>query len=747
MKEIDLENNILIPDGNPANANAQEISEEERIRRKEDYVLEYRSEANAESFVNNEAREHNNIQKSTRQAIKEVMGEEVYDDVDEMFSGDRKDRKVKIHHSTGNKWLRSGADVIQLDFAGSGYETNWKEHKEHYGEIDRDELSPKEIQKEYGTKVKKEDGTSLGNIYLRRREYTDSQGNTFEKKRYDIGGACPSTRGAINLGKNSIESLKSTTRDLTADFLKTHLDRWLAGTETPHDIHISLTGWSRGAVAAGQAAKKINAWLEAYKQKNQDIEKYLKHIKLDMVLRDPVPGFITNWHLSSCNLRNIPNLNTTVICTMAQEHFDMFFPLQQVKGAKKLILSVGEHKLDLEDVDKSQEEEAADGKQHQAGYFDAETGEVFRGSGLSELPDGVYISDDKRNLIRITSYSQIGKLMSSVYGKTSPQSSRATNIHKMVRDWFVENSLETGFADEKTRIAETANNTTTQERILFSPNKRLEPVKRVIRELRELMRTNPSKEDIVKKNEAVIKACRAYMKKTRIPAAGDSAYRVNLVSDMLSFTMRENNHLKKELNKERGIDVPHPLEDQMRAFREKLENREGYLQRKLDKEKSRLEKETEIRNYINQTASICRNHLAALDRTTGIIMNSEEYDDYHKILTYGSRLGDHTSIDQFSYLLKKMTKVASEYVQEHKGIVGPLTSDGKTRFRSAKLILNYAKSMGMEVEKKSMYLGEKERPIGNQVARRKAIVKELKAKVPAPGSNRQAKEATKAMGL
>ncbi|MBR4200547.1 MAG: hypothetical protein IKQ91_04625 [Oscillospiraceae bacterium] len=38
----------------------------------------------------------------------------------------------------------------------------------------------------------------------------------------------------------------------------------------------------------------------------------------------------------------------------------------------------------------------------------------YRGSGISELPDGVYLSDEKRNLIRVTRYSQVDQIINLV---------------------------------------------------------------------------------------------------------------------------------------------------------------------------------------------------------------------------------------------------------------------------------------------------------------------------------------------
>lgn len=293
-------------------------------------------------------------------------------------------------------------------------------------------------------------------------ERTRSDGEkSFQKLRYTIAGPTPGEyygAGLFNLGEYSIENTKMYARRFAKEFLEPHFRAWLSGSEEPHEIHISLEGHSRGAVAAGQAVKKIHGWISAYAEANPQLKPYLDRIKFDLRLYDPVPWAVTDWHLKSCKLRNILNLNTTVVCSMAQNHTDFLFPLQHVKGARKLILTTQDHFMDFPRKDVTQTESFADGKDHRLGYYDPETGEMYRGSGLSEMPDGIYISDEKNRVVRITSYSQLTRLFGSVYGAESPQRIRGKYIHHMVRDWFVEHDLEMSFPDKRTREAETIRN-------------------------------------------------------------------------------------------------------------------------------------------------------------------------------------------------------------------------------------------------------------------------------------------------
>ena len=708
---------------------------DKKVLERQNYTMEKLTVEELEAFELNDARRFHDIKKSNRQAIKEVMGEEVYDDIDEMYTGKLEDRKVVIHHAQGNKWLKSGEDVLEMNFLGSARTDEWREHKRKDGFIDTDGKTDDQILAEYGTPAQNADGKAYSYIRFKDREFDDGNGHTFKKRKYVIGGTTPGLFGALNVGENSIENVKYYGRDFAAKFLKPHFDRWIDGNEDPHDLHISLTGWSRGAVAAGQAIKKIDEWIQKYKLEHPGIEQHLGRVKIDALLKDPVPGAITNFHLSTCNLRYIPNLNMTVYCTLASDHYDLLYPFQHVKGAKKLILATEKHDLDFERVDYSQKAQLEDGKAHQSGFYDAETGEFFRGTGVSQLQNGVYICDDRHNLVRLSSYSQLGKLMKSVFEKGGPQRTRKKNLHKMVRDWFVENTLEMGFADEETRTAAKEKNRYVEDRILASPNKRIAPVRDALRGLRELMQGQPSRQQIVQQNQRLITVCREYMKKTAIPASGDSEYRVNLVSDLLSFTMRETNQLNTEIRRETDPNYTGELDAKIRAHRERLDQKEGALERKLQKEQGRLQKEKTIANYIKETKKLCTNYLGDLrarDRNRLAGITSDEYDAMTEALERGSNLNRTTaSATELIEVLREISKATDKYVETHKGIVGPLTDDGRFRQNVAKSFSDFSKDMGRKTEELSAYLADRDLPLDKNIQRREEGINSLTQKIAA----------------
>ena len=84
---------------------------------------------------------------------------------------------------------------------------------------------------------------------------------------------------------------------------------------------------------------------------------------------------------------------------------------------------------------------------HRAGYTNAKTGEVYRGSGLSELPEGVYIMDETRTLIRLNSKEKALNMLKEVYKdtykilgknaiKSKIQGSRKNRLKEVVEAWF-----------------------------------------------------------------------------------------------------------------------------------------------------------------------------------------------------------------------------------------------------------------------------------------------------------------------
>ena len=258
------------------NDDAYRAERNELARENTEYILDEIPERKRQTekeriFSPNAGQLHNKITVSASQAVGEVIGSAVYDEIDEMSRGKLADRKVKLHHSTGTKHQKEGHDVLQLEFAGSGGHDVLKKHKDRNGGIDDiKNMTKEEAEAKYGKKAKKPGSTKNEFDYIRYKESTMETpgGKTATKKRYAFAGATPDLpgilRGLINLGEYSIENCRNYAKHYGAEFLGPRFDKWLSGEEEPKPIHIDITGRSRGAVVAGQAAKYINDWVQSY---------------------------------------------------------------------------------------------------------------------------------------------------------------------------------------------------------------------------------------------------------------------------------------------------------------------------------------------------------------------------------------------------------------------------------------------------------------------------------------------------
>ncbi|MBR1598484.1 MAG: hypothetical protein IJ661_06240 [Lachnospiraceae bacterium] len=667
-------------------------AEKQKLRDNKDYTMTEMSDDALEHIEFNYGQKERGIVKTNRQAIKEVFGEEIYDDIDEAHKGTKEERKVLIHHAKGNRQLRDGADVLEFDLAGSTFNEARKEYlgqhgNNNVGNVSREKIK-KSIQVQYGELAKDSKGNTFKKIRVKEKEVKVGD-KTFTKKRYTISGP-----PFINFGKHSIESNRVYVRDFAKSHIKPLFEKWARGEEEPHDIQINITGHSRGAVASVESAIYINDWMKDYAKKHPECEKFMSRVKFDVLQRDPVPGIGTKLRFGYRDIRDIPNLNATMFCSMAQEHNDMIFPLENVRGAKRIVIGTTEHGMDLSRIDLSQMNRKDDGLSHQAGFYNAENGEYYRGSGIAEIPEGVYIADDRNNVVRITSYSQVGKLVSAVHEGASwgIQTGRVGVIHEMVRDWFVDNTLSISYQSETERYAAQDKGKDAMDKIMKSNVSRLKPVKKEIEKLDKLMASGASKEEIMEANKGLIKACKAYVGKTRVPCTGDSEYRMNLVSDVLTFTERENNYLERGLDKKKDM------------------TREGSLDRQIAREDKRLANDKDIKNMMDDAAKACRDTLKALSETRKGKSNSAEYEDFVKMLKVGATLSENRSIDDYTRIMGHVKRTADAYVKTHEGLfVGPVSDVGKTR-------LKYAQAMSSYTTENIKVMDEKARTVGDRTA-------------------------------
>lgn len=700
----------------------------QKIRDREHYVIKEKTDDELEKFNITEGHKKHKITKSTRNAIKEVYGDDIYDDIDEMSKGDEADRTVKIHHALGNKFIRKGEEVLELDYAGSGFKEARREYHGQHGKrfSDGTRSSDESILSEFGPLVKKGKTTFK---YLRAKTTkVELKDKKMEKTRYTIAGPSPENGGFWNFGEYSIESTREYGKDFSAAFLSEIFEKWNKKQESPHNVHINITGHSRGAVAAGECVRLVAKWMRDYAKEHPEAKNYDKNVMFDMLLRDPVPGMITSWFFGSQDYRKIPNANVTVFCSMGQEHSDLAFPLQDVRGQKRLIIGMTGHDMDLGNIDFSQRVHSDDGLAHKEGFYDAETGEIFRGSGVAEMPEGVYITDDKFNMIRITSYSQVSKLINSVYAGKSMQSRRVAVIQNMARNWFVDNELKMGFANEDDYEDARVKNEENVEKILATNNKRIAPVRDAVKALKLAEKQGASIQELIKIRSDIIKLGKKYMAKTKLPNSGDSQYRMDLVSDIVTFTMREKNYLTREFNLDNGKDVEgRALDEKIRAHKERLEKKPGALERKLEKEQKRLTKDKSSADIINQTKMYCETAERTLNEMRKNKAKSESYNNFIDVIKEGKNLSADMSINSFKNYLTKLSKVSEQYKKKHST---PDSDEGKLTLKFSEGFMDMSKKAFDSFDKSTNYIVDKNKSLNSIIEGRNKKIGELEKKLP-----------------
>ncbi len=466
-------------------------SEEEKnvIRQKENYILPKLSPDELDYHAPNVSQEKINAAMTNRDAIKEIYGEDAYAAIDATYMASEGIRSIPIHHSLGSRAMDRREPVLELDFAGSGYAQTRKEHRGLGGvavdEGANDTDLEQALRLQYGSKVTKIGNKNISSNHIRKKSTTR---NGMTKERYSFPGPSADNFGLSDTGSYNIATNTSYALEIAISFLTPLMEEYR---ENPNNIsfntpiHINITGHSRGAIAASETLFEIKEWLSA----QPGMEDFANLVHFDLLQRDPVPGpDVIAKRKNNADFRNLTNVNATTIYTTVadKDAFGVAFRPQRVRGQKRIIVGTMPHSAGLEGVDLSQTNVAQDESAHGWGFYDPENHEYYRGSGLAELPDGVYITDEKRNLFRITQYSQIDKLMNLVNpedGWVANQAPRQIRIRNIVKNWMIDNPEKLIYPSKENRKKCLADAETNKAILMNSSNSWLLPVQNAIRAL------------------------------------------------------------------------------------------------------------------------------------------------------------------------------------------------------------------------------------------------------------------------
>lgn len=329
------------------------------------------------------------------------------------------ERTAALYKSEGTKLSQNGTYVLEISVAGSGYWTFRSEHKDIGGKMSfrsrRDEREGLDelVEEKLGLRVGPKDAK-----YTFKKD-TLINGRTMKTK-FSIGGCGSDTGiGAVNGGYYKIEQNRQHILETAKRQLDPLFQSWKAGKkDVPQRMELMFRGHSRGAVATGQGAMLVNAWIM------KEYPEFRDRVHFNIVQLDPVPGLGSN---SGVNERIDylhpteemiaagmteplkPTDDTTVFISGTMEQEDImhnlgFFNPQNVHGAKRVIVTRSKHSIYLDQFDDTQK----DGRHFTA--FTDEKGDAYRSYGISRLKPGVYVADQDHNLIHMENTEEIDKV-------------------------------------------------------------------------------------------------------------------------------------------------------------------------------------------------------------------------------------------------------------------------------------------------------------------------------------------------
>lgn len=623
-----------------------------RTRLKDDYVMPVTSEKGDNNYKANLAQVpawRGGI--SNRAAAKAVFGDAAYDLIDEARKGSVQKRTVPLHHSRGNRQLMQGEPVLELDFAGTGFIQTRRDHHgldgwdEPKKEGAGNERLARLLNQEYGELV-----PGYKHIREKNTTVTAQNGQEMTKKRYTVAG--PNTRNNNDYAINNMREFgKNKILDFVKPILKDYKERLENGAD-PADlppIHVNITGHSRGAVTAAEALKIANDQLKA----DVELKDLINYVHYDLIQRDPVPGFGDRTEHGEVDLSGVQNLNSTVFYSISTEYYDWMFRPQVVKGTDRVIISAMSHSTYLDSADLSQMTVEKDGMAHRRGIYDAETGEFYRGSGLSELPKGFFFMDDNQNLIRIDSLSQVIKLSDTLFSGAlnfGRQPQREAVIKNTMVNWLLTHDLEVSYFDEGQRghVKESMNKAAAK--ILASNDPEYQEIKEALQTVREMdtfvsQNDGADLADYGDAMKAVAAACKKYMKVVRFP--NDNEKMIAAVSDILAGAQRESNYASRGLDRIPGLE------------------KEGVAQRKLELNGQRMLAAGQVKGIVSAIAWEAETLLARLNNVKHNT-NERTYEDLKDALKAAAALSGASTYNESMKVMERLSEAAAAYQGMHR---------------------------------------------------------------------------------
>lgn len=346
--------------------------------------------------------------------------------------------KMKMYNSAGKAYCDRGEDVLEFDLAGTGDDTLSrgvnirKEQPEYTTEIKQNEYK----KNKYGETV-------VGFEHVTKAVHTNDNGTN--RTRYNMGGPT-----LFNGGENSMQNVEQRILDFGSEWLTPILEDMRSDLAKRKDVHIILTGLSRGAAATTAGVMRLSKWV------HDNYAEFANYVKIDVVLHDPTPGFGSRSGIyekadlsseQSYNKSGKPtendarkvyrgvgkNISSTVFYSLKSggKFARMFLDPQKVMGADRVIISPYEH---VKTYEVGREE--VGNHYRKRPFIDPLTDAAYRGSGINALPKGFYFADEKNVLVRIDTYDQYVNLMERLLKDVWRDVLRTDVINDVAKNFF-----------------------------------------------------------------------------------------------------------------------------------------------------------------------------------------------------------------------------------------------------------------------------------------------------------------------
>lgn len=443
------------------------INREEYLKRSEENAKSPELEKSIRektSYIHRGGEEQGKLKGIKKAILKSGIDQSILDSYNKALEFKKDGGESKLHHSKGSRLLNEGHNVLEFNLAGTGFYGGFRRESQGVkGRADKKIFGGKRddatVEKIY-ERVYGEEHTDVKGIRCKERV---NQVNGCTKRKYTI----PGIDGAFNSGDFAIDKVRVYIKDLGAQFLTGIFDEWKERNipmDEIKDVHINLQGHSRGAVGATLGAMTLRGWIaENYPQ-------FLSKVKFDLIAHEPVPGMDADSlyrkevdvkrrlggdttdeviALQKSGNKMLPlgdSANTTVFYSLTSKEGllkQQFFDPMMLKGANRIILTNTGHHSTLKNVDTSQYKDKkgqvvdSEEKAHNMALTDAATKEVYRGSGVGDLPGGVYFMDEGGTLLKINTKEDYEKIMAKV-GVKMGERERNKRINAVVNDFYDE---------------------------------------------------------------------------------------------------------------------------------------------------------------------------------------------------------------------------------------------------------------------------------------------------------------------